>query len=289
MSGRPDGEGPDRVGRFQILWSGFSLRRPAADENLKRTLGYLLTTAQHTVAPTGQTEFAVTRNDAGYLVTENGFSIGSLPTAGQVLDLVYRRAYQRAFAAASDQGWVRLHCAVADGRDSRALLVAPSGTGKTTLACQLLLDGLLITADESAVVRDGIAIPVARRFHVKPGTPPLVSQINDLLDGPFDDGNATYSLDPGRAGFPWRLTRRTVDHVVWLQRPGAQGLTPASAIATMPRLVEEVFPGGETTSAQLGEIAALLRHAHCWTLGLDSLTDAATSISELVGSPLAVK
>ena len=193
---------------------------------------------------------------------------------------------------------MRLHAAVIDVRAGagsdpvRLALVAPSGTGKTTLACRLLLDGQEAPADESTLVRDGVALPVARRYHLKPGLEDVVTGLAaHTVDLPSLADGSVRAFDPAVAGFTWVVEERPVDHVVLVERhpPGASGsgapvatwLEPTSAVEAMPVLVDQSFPHLEPTGELLAQVATLLRQARCWRLGLGSLPEASILLGGL--------
>jgi len=278
----------------------------AADPEVGEALRYLATGADHrfaelatmhyAVVPTGSTGSTAGSTGStagpsavGWRVDEEGDRLEIVADPEGVLDLVYRRVHQRAFELASLRGWVRLHAAVVDldrgpaAPPARVLLVAPSGTGKTTLSCRLLLDGQATVADESTLVRDGVALPVARRFHLKPGLEAVVPDLARHTGSLPGLADATVrAFDPTEAGFAWSIAEARVDHVVLVERAvGGSALVPASAVEAMPALVDKSFPHQEPTGHLLGQVAALLREARCWHLALDSLDEASILVREL--------
>jgi hypothetical protein len=283
-----------------MLWHDVEVDLDGATPDVAAALRYLVTGAAHDFPPLATMRYAVTSGAPGHQVWEEGDELATVDDPTDVLDLVYRRVHQRAFELASLRGWVRLHAAVVDLVDGpgnegagradgamagpRVLLVAPSGTGKTTLACRLLLDGQAVAGDESALVRDGLALPVARRFHLKPGLEAAVADLAPLtahLPG-LPDGSVR-AFDPSEAGFGWTIGVRQVDHVVLLERsPGAGGLEPASAVEAMPEVVDQSFPHQEDTGALLAQVAAVLRDARCWRLRVDTPAGASILVRGLL-------
>jgi hypothetical protein len=247
-------------------------------------LEYLLNSADHRFPAVAAMRYAVVTGDDGmHEVVEEGDRLDAVAEPDDVLDLVYRRVHQRAFELASLRGWVRLHAAVVDGPAGRTLLVASSGTGKTTLSCRLLLDGLSVPADESTLVRSGVALPVARRFHLKPNLEAAVPEVARLAEGlPSLDDGSIRAFDPGNAGMPWTIESAPVANVVLLERgSGPSSLDPASAIAVMPTIVSEAFKHQEPTGTLLAEIAGLLDRARCWHLVMGSVDDGASLVTSL--------
>jgi hypothetical protein len=295
-----------------LLWHGVEIDQAGSDPQVARALRYLATGARHQPPQLATMHYRVVALDDGGLagggpwrVDEEGDHLDTVADPESVLDLVYRRVHQRAFELASLRGWVRLHAAtvdldthrvgdpVAEGSGPpvrRVLLVAPSGTGKTTLACRLLFDGQAVGADESTLVREGRSLPVARRFHLKPGAEAVVAELDAHLDGlPGLVDGSVRAFDPSEAGFAWTIAERPVDHVVLVDRlararggtdpPGE--LVPASAVEVMPELVDQSFPHQEPTGALLAQVAALLRQARCWRLRMGAIDQASILVRGL--------
>jgi hypothetical protein len=280
----PGGQGGREIAGFRLLWHLVELDTGQADPKVAEALRYLVNGAEHDLPALAAMHYSVTTMaDGSHVVSEEGDALEAVDSADGVLDLIYRRVHQRAFELASLRGWVRLHAAVVDGSGGRTLIVAPSGTGKTTLSCRLLLDGAAVAADESVMIRNGIALPVARRFHLKSD---LEAAVPDL--GPYTTelpslgGGSVRAFDPSEANFPWSVTQAQVAHVVLLERGVERStLTPGSAVAVMPEIVAESFPHQEPTGALLAEIAAVLTRAQCWRLQMHSVNRAATLVASL--------
>jgi hypothetical protein len=229
--------------------------------------------------------YRVESHPDGHLVVEEGDELAVVSGPHAVLDLVYRRVHQRAFELAALRGWVRLHAAVVDAPAGRVLLVAPSGAGKTTLSCRLLLDGVAVRADESALVRNGAAVPVPRRFHLKRGAELAVPDLRPLTqDLPRLADGSIRAFDPAEAGIAWLIEERPVDHIVLLSRAeGPATMSPASAVEVMPEIVAEAFRHQEPVGALLNEIATVMRTARCWRLVAGPVADASVLVRSLPG------
>ena len=172
----PGGQGGREIAGFRLLWHQVELDTGQADPTVAEALRYLVNGAEHHLPALAVMHYSVTTMpDGSHVVSEEGDTLEAVDSADGVLDLIYRRVHQRAFELASLRGWVRLHAAVVDGAGGRTLIVAPSGTGKTTLSCRLLLDGAAVAADESVMIRDGIAAA---------GGPALPPQVGPRSGGP---------------------------------------------------------------------------------------------------------
>lgn len=281
MRCRADGQGGRAITAFRLLWHGVELDTARADQGVDDMLRYLVTGAEHEVPELWTMHYSVvTASDGSHEVSEEGDVLERVTSAEAVLDLVYRRVHQRAFELASLRGWVRLHAAVVDVSGGRTLLVAPSGTGKTTLSCRLLLDDVPVVADESVLIRGGIALPVARRFHLKPELEDVVPDLRPhTAHLPELDGGSVRAFDPSVAGFPWRVAEAPVAHVILLERgPGASAIGPASAVEVMPEIVAQSFPHQEPVGTLLAEVATVLSQARCWRLQMDTVAETAMLI-----------
>jgi hypothetical protein len=280
----PGGQGGRAIAGFRLLWHQVELTTEQADPAVAEALRYLVNGAEHHLPALAVMHYSVaTMADGSHAVSEEGDALEGVDSADGVLDLIYRRVHQRAFELASLRGWVRLHAAVVDGAGGRTLIVAPSGTGKTTLSCRLLLDGAAVAADESVMIRGGIALPVARRFHLKSDLEAAVPDLRPYTtDLPSLSGGSVRAFDPSEANFPWSVKQARVAHVVLLERGVERStLAPGSAVAVMPEIVAESFPHQEPTGALLAEIAAVLSRARCWRLRMHSVNHAATLVASL--------
>jgi hypothetical protein len=261
-----------------LLWHHVELDTSEAEPEIAEALRYLVNGAAHRFEAVATMHYLVrTTQDGTHQIYEESDLLESVADPESVLDVVYRRVHQRAFELASLRGWVRLHGAVADGAGGRTLIVAPSGTGKTTLSCRLLLDGVAVSADESVIIRDGISIPVARRFHLKPSLEevvpdlrPYANHLPSLMDG------SVRAFDPSEAQFSWDIEEVQVTNVILLERgSGPSTLLPVSAVTVMPEIVAESFPHQEPKGDLLSQIAKLLTQARCWRLRMNSVAAAA--------------
>jgi hypothetical protein len=281
---RVGAQGGRKIAGFRLLWHQVELNTRQADPTVAEALRYLVNGAEHDLPSLAVMHYSVTTiADGSHVVSEEGDALEAVESADGVLDLIYRRVHQRAFELASLRGWVRLHAAVVDGTGGRTLIVAPSGTGKTTLSCRLLLDGAAVAADESVMIRNGVALPVARRFHLKSDLEAAVPDLSPYTtDLPSLGSGSVRAFDPSEANFPWFVTQAQVAHVVVLERGVERSsLAPDSAVAVMPEIVAESFPHQEPTGVLLAEIAALLAQARCWRLRMHSANHAATLVASL--------
>lgn len=273
--------------QFQLLWHRVTIDNSSAA--IADELRYLVQHADQAIAPTMSMRYEVRERATatGFVVFEQGDELSVESDAVSVLDTLYRRIHQRAFEFASLQGWVRMHGAVVDVDGHRVLLVGASGVGKSTLVLRLLFDGAAVHGDESALVHDGHVLAVPRPLHLKPGVDDLVPEMAPFMASLpcLDADPPVRAFDPTTAGLAWRIDETRLDDLVLVERAhgGWSSLEPAGAAASMPEIVEQVFPNQESRAAVIREVAAVLRTAKCWRLRLGDVAEAA-GLLESIGA-----
>jgi hypothetical protein len=279
----------DRTLEFQVLWHRVSIDTSSATPEVESALAYLTNSAVHAFEPVSSMSYVVAAvspgeesssssgHARGITVFEEGDLLATVADAQGVLDVVYRRMYQRAFELASLRGWVRIHAATVDLPSGRALISAASGAGKTTLACALRMAGADVPADESVLVRGGQAIPVPRRFHVKvpvgaslPSLGPIVEDSPKLADG------SVAAIDPLALGGDWVIYERPVQAVYMLKRSSDSSVQHLAAVEAMPLLIDGCFRNQEPTGDVFRAAASIARSTTCHRLLVDSPVDAAS-------------
>lgn len=191
----------------------------------------------------------------------------------QVDDLVaalYLRIHGRMCERYSLGGWSVFHGVLATVGGSRFMLIGHPEVGKTTLATTLVFAGHSVEGDEMIFVRDGLAVALPRRFHLKAGTERLVPELAPLVaDLPLasTQGPAIRGFDPTEAGLDWSIRCAPIDCVVVLDRP----------------------PGGKSELSALGSfevVQALLEHALHWVQSRSILVAAASTLGRSGGLAL---
>jgi len=265
---------------FQVLWHQVSIDSSKASPNVTQALMYLSNTAAHNFAPVSTMSYTIKPHGDRFEVREEGDLLGSESDAQDVLDVVYRRMYQRSFELASLRGWVRIHAATVELPSGRALLVGRSGMGKTTLSCALRLAGIEVPADESVLVRDGLAIPVPRRFHVKIPVADALPELANIADhSPMLASGAVAAVDPRQLGGGWAIAQRLVQSVYLLERSSKTRLQALAAVETVPQLLDGCFRNQEPTAEVIRAASGIARIATCHRLLVGDPHDAAALLA----------
>jgi hypothetical protein len=215
---------------------------------------------------------------------EQGDRVTTFHRFDDLLFVLYQRSYGRLNEHLALGGWLGLHGGLVtiDGR--RVVLVGAKGAGKTTLMLHLLTDGWAVEGDEMVLARDGLAVALPRRFHVKPGTADLVAGLSDALDASprtsLSDGTAIVGLDPADLGRPMATRPGPVDAAVILtaNHAGAAGAEAISTVDLVAGVIDHVHPGSDSRPALFAALAALLGQAQGLRLDVGPLDDSVAAL-----------
>jgi hypothetical protein len=170
----------------------------------------------------------------------------------------------------------------------RLLFVGAKGAGKTTLMLRLLHDGHAVEGDEVVFTRDGVALPMPRLLHIKPGSAEVIPELVDRVErlpATSGDGMRIAGLDPVKWGFPWRIDPGPID-AAFVLRPCFGGATVCRSIATVDlvrNVVDNALPQTASRSALLGACASLLKDTDGFELFLGDLAGAAAALESACG------
>ncbi len=225
-------------------------------------------------------------DDRSWLLRVGGGAPRRHPSELAAVEEAYRTVHDRVLRLAEHEGWLRLHAATVDLHGRRILLAGRSGAGKTTLAAALLADGWDVRGDEAVFVRDGIALPLARRLHVRPATfdlLPALRRVPDPVVLPYRP--PLWTLDPAALRGPFDLRPAPVSHIVLLDpvHHGPCELSAAPSGDVLGSLAAEALPYSRHTGPAVRQLAAVLREARCHRLRLGDLRDAPRALRTLAG------
>lgn len=273
----------ERRTTFQLLTSGIDIRYE--DPALDRPLRYLVGTARQPFEIRRTLSYEV-RGTGPYELREEGDLLGEVPDPLDVQYVVYGRVYKRVVERLNLTGWVAFHGALATVGGQRTMVCGHKGAGKSTLSTRLLYSGYAVEGDEMVLVRDGVALPMPRAFHLKPGiaaqVPELARAVDDLPKA-YAGALEISAFDPGAAGFGWAIAMGPVDRVVWLtpNHGGETRLEPRPSFVTMRQLLDFSLDWGEPPDVLVAAASGLAaRGGFELTLG-----DAAAAVALLDAGP----
>lgn len=270
---------------FQLLWHAVAIRTESLD--VVEALAFLAQQARQSVTVEATMRFDVQTTSRGHAIREERDIVDVVDSAHDVLDVLYRRVHDRAYAHASSQGWVRLHAGLATINGRRILAVGESGAGKTTLMLRLLFDGARVDGDEFVLLRGGAAIAYPRPLHLKHGMEAVIPELASIITRAprLPQDPPIWAFDPTEFGWPWEIDEGGVDAVVVVERAhgAASSIEAVSATGVMQQVVEQVYPLHETKSVIIREVAAILQIAPCFRLRIGDVTEASRLLHQLEG------
>jgi hypothetical protein len=198
--------------------------------------------------------------------------------AGLVQALLYAiEADAVAFTSSRD---IVIHAGVVSIGGSGILLPGPSGTGKTTAAALLTVDGFDYLSDDIAIVDrcDRKIHPFPRAFRMEEGTAKLLRGV--------DPEPARYTLVPPDALREGSIASSCVAR--WILAPrrvtGLTRLVPMAKIDALDLITQQCFNPSSVGADGFKHLVALVERAACYELlmGGDSATQAGEVVRELV-------
>ena len=230
----------------------------------------------------------------------NGFGVhgegASLDMGPDRFDLAYALLKLVHESALRDMaGYVRIHAACADYRGSRFIVIGEKGAGKTTLMLKLLSrgNGFRVNGDEMVLVRDGMALPFPRRFHVKRGFKELfrnlTPRIEDSPSLPVPGGHTLKAFSPKEAGFDWEIDERPIRAICCLTPNHGKKtrILSCSGLAMLREIMPMTFLSEEGDHRKIGGLCRLINTVETRRLLVGDLDGAVSALEDLLGDPAA--
>lgn len=203
---------------FQLLTHQIRLSFTTSEAG--EALRGLVVNAAHQCSPIAELHYRIAEDGEGFRVALDGGEAASGLSGDQLAQWVHASVY---FALhRSRPPHLRLHAACADPGGRRVLFVGRKRAGKTTLMLRLLRDGFPVRGDELVLLEgDGAALPLPRRFHVRPGSFALCPELKDArAKAPrlrLPTGGTVYALAPDELGHAWTIAAAPVEALVFLK------------------------------------------------------------------------
>jgi hypothetical protein len=221
-----------------------------------------------------------------YRLIEDGAPDREALTPQTALNALHVRLFELTLQDAPAAPLIHTACIRKDGR--RILLIGSKGTGKTTLALQLMLSGFDIEADENVFALRSAIVARPRGLRIKQSALRYLPSLADYIATlPWVEDNyrqRIYNLDLKRMGRPWRIEAGPVDAVV-LMRPnhgGSASLRPISPLHLVRELMMEVALPEVGRGAAIASIVSAVSAAKGFDLSLGYLPDALRCIERVL-------
>jgi hypothetical protein len=271
--------------RIQLLWCALEIETD--DEVVHDQLAYMDHAAEQSIEPTTTVHLRARKVGDAYHLERDGTSLGTVDTAQEVFVAFFTTGYLAAFAAMPADAIVFHGVTIAAGHQ-RVLLIGPSGTGKSTVAAHLVANGVDVLGDEYAVLIDDELTALPRRFHLKPGSLPLLPELRDVLDrSPLiadSTGRWARSFDPADVGRPRVIAGGHLRAVVEVvpNHGGATTLETTTQVETAARLMAQTFVPAGPPGPWIDRLCRALRDTTTHRLVLGDLDAALVALQPLV-------
>jgi hypothetical protein len=168
----------------------------------------------------------------------------------------------------------------------RFLLCGEKGTGKTTMLCRMLFEGVQIHCDETVFLDEDGAEPFPGKFHLKEGSIPLVLQLEPirlrLSSYPvlsYGGGNF-YFFDPSDAGFEWEVSKAKVDAFFYMEpeRSESSQIVPCSKYLMVAKILGQTLNLEKDPRSQIHWLCKAVDAGVCHALQINDLEGGAEII-----------
>jgi hypothetical protein len=207
-------------------------------------------------------------------------------SAISALETLYQHLQRRAIAALPDH--IRIVAVTGMHAGSAFLLVGPERAGKTTLALSLMFEGIEITGDQLALLRDGEALAFPRKFYAREESLSRVPQLG-LFDK-FSDRIANpqqyrvVGLDPLEFGKPWRIAPAAVSTMLYIEPNfgGRSILRRSGKVEIIRRVMAHCAPPISGRQGWLADLCTTIDRARTFIIELGDLDPAVAAIIEVL-------
>jgi hypothetical protein len=177
-------------------------------------------------------------------------------------------------------------CGTYNGK--RFILCGEKGTGKTTLLCRLLFEGVISHSDDIVFLSDRGAEPFPGKFHVKEGTLTLVPQLRPacsrLTSYPGFSGERFYFFDPSDAGFSRPVDQGDVDVFFYLE-PGRSEKTEINRCpkyVMVQKVMDLTLNLEKDPRHQIRTLCKAVNDGDCYTLHVKTIEQAVDMVKNVL-------
>jgi hypothetical protein len=276
--------GTDQITRervFRVLSSEIriSTNCPGIDDRLR----FFVQNARQDLPIDHTFVYAVEEHNGRYSILEQGRLLASDAHADSAVPYLFERIQERTYEVMA--GWIWIHAGCGSWLGKRFLVVGEPHAGKSTLMARLLFSGLEVFGDDAVLLRDGVTLPVPRKFYVREGSLPFLPRIEATASHlPFvqnaTDGRVV-ALDPQEFGFDWQIAPAPVDALFWLVpnhgRP--THLEPCAKYRMVEQVIKQCYPPTPRDHTWVGDICALVDRAASYNLHVGELEQALHAVT----------
>lgn len=273
------------VEHIRLLSCEFEIRTNSPE--LVDRLSYITQRAEQDVTVEQRCTITVTWTGDEFRVHGDGMDDDFEFSVTSALETLYQRLYGQAIATLPDH--IRINAASGMQGARSFLIMGPERAGKTALALSLMLEGIDITGDGLVLLRDGEALPVPRKFHLRedsigrvPGLR-VIDRFAGCINNPQE--GRVVALDPLEFGKPWRIAPALVSTMLYIEPyDGARTtLLRCGKVEMIRRVLPHCAPPISGRRDWLGDLCATIDRAETFVIKLGDLDSAVAATKGVLG------
>ncbi len=270
------------VEHFRLLSTEFEIRTNS--RALIKRLSALSLRAEQDLPIVQRCTVTITWIDDEFRIRGDGFDDFELSVTG-TLETLLQGMQRRALVPLADH--IALRAVTGQHQERSFLIVGSRNSGKSTLALRLLLGGLEVSGDETALLCHGSAVAFPRRFLLRGESLALMPKASHLegFAGMRDPRALRLAaVDPLDVGRPWRISPAPVSTVVCLEpNYGLRTrLVRCGKVDMIRRVIPQCRPPISARKDWVSDVAATVNQAGTFVIELGDLDSALAEIKEVL-------
>jgi hypothetical protein len=275
---------PTYVQNIRLLCCEFEIRTNSWD--VINRFSHVTQSAEQDVPVLERGTVIVTWTGDEFRISGDGMEDDFELSVTSVVETLYQRLHGRAVAALPD------HIRISGGSGTHArgsfIIIGPEGAGKTTLALNLMLEGIDITGDALVLLRDGKALPFPRRFFAREDSIGRIPSLRvmDRFAGYISNPQSgrVIALDPLEFGKPWRIAPSPVSALLYAEpnHGGRSTLRRSGKLDMTRRLLQHCLSPISGRRDWLADLCATVDRSETFVIELGDLDLAVAEIKRLL-------